>query len=356
MPTSRRAFLALSCASALGQEAVSERRRYADPATEFEVVRMTDPAHDSVLAAPPARWVDRRSRSLLFASSRGSGPQPWTMDLASGEQRPLGVFAGFEAGSLTLSGDDREAWFSEGATLRAVQLGSGRARELARIREGWRVRGALAPSDDGTHLFYIEERGDACEVRKLRPARGGAETVAAQAGLIDEVAPNPKRAAVLWRTSAGELWVGGFDGAGRRRVATPAGKVLEGRWSPDGQSLLYLLEPAEKGSLVSIREQALDSQEDRLVARTSQYASFEANANASVFVGASRSLASPMVLVLLRATRREFTLCEHKAREAGQVRPRFTPNSQRVVFESDRHGGRAIYLLNVEKLIEKTDS
>ena len=41
MPTTRRAFLALGCVSALGQapETVSERRRYADPATEFEVIR-----------------------------------------------------------------------------------------------------------------------------------------------------------------------------------------------------------------------------------------------------------------------------------------------------------------------------
>jgi oligogalacturonide lyase len=60
--------------------------------------------------------------------------------------------------------------------------------------------------------------------------------------------------------------------------------------------------------------------------------------------------------VLLRATRREFTLCEHRSSTPQGVQPRFTPNSQRVLFESDRHGKRAIYMLNVEKLIEKTDT
>lgn len=372
MPSSRRAFLAVSWMPLLGQEkareqtpgkapersaaAPTEWRRYADPATEFEVVRLTDPGHESMLPAPPARAVDRRSRNLLFCASRGSGWQPWLMDLGNGEQRPLGIFQGFEAGSCTLSGDDREAWFSDGAALRALQLSSGRQRELARLREGWTLRGPLAPSEDGTHLFYVEQRDGKSEVRRLRAAKGAAETVAGQAGGILETVPNPRRATLLWRTEAGELWVCAFDGAGKRRVQTPPGKVLEARWSPDGQSLLYLLAPEEKGSLPSIREQGLDGQEDRLLAKTSQFVSFEANANASVFVGASRSLASPMVLVLLRATRREFTLCEHRAGEPARVLPRFTPNSQRVLFQSDRHGRSAIYMLNVEKLIEKTDT
>ena len=92
------------------------------------------------------------------------------------------------------------------------------------------------------------------------------------------------------------------------------------------------------------------------MARTSQFAAFGRNPNATVFVGASMSKASPMVLVLLRSTRREFTLCEHRASNPDIVCPRFTPNSQRLIFESDRHGKRALYMLNVEKLIEKTDS
>lgn len=338
------------------QASGSEWRRYPDPATEFEVIRLTDPAHESAMPLPPARAIDRRSRNLLFSASRGSGWQPWQMDLGNGQQRPLGVFEGFKPDSLTLSGDDREAWFGDGSGLSAVQLSSGRQRELARLREGWTLSDGPVPSDDGTHLFYVEQRDGQFEVRKLRASKGTPETVTGQDGAILEIAPNPKRAMFAWRSEAGALWVCTFDGTGRRRVQTPAGQVLEARWSPDGQSLLYLLKPAEQGSLPAIREQGLDSQEDKLVARTSQFASFEPNANASVFVGASRSLASPMVLVLLRATRREFTLCEHRSGQPAHVLPRFTPNSQRVLFQSDRHGKSAIYMLNVERLIEKTDS
>jgi oligogalacturonide lyase len=72
-------------------------------------------------------------------------------------------------------------------------------------------------------------------------------------------------------------------------------------------------------------------------------------------VGASRNVSSPALLLLLRVTRREFTLCEHKAGSAELVAPRFSPDSQRVYFQTDRHGKPAIYDMHVEKLVEKTD-
>jgi oligogalacturonide lyase len=33
----------------------------------------------------------------------------------------------------------------------------------------------------------------------------------------------------------------------------------------------------------------------------------------------------------------------------------FSPDSQRVYFQSDRDGKRAIYCMHVEKLVEKTE-
>ncbi len=62
------------------------------------------------------------------------------------------------------------------------------------------------------------------------------------------------------------------------------------------------------------------------------------------------------MLLMLRVTRRELTLCEHQASEPGITAPRFTLNSQRILFESDRHGKPAVYSMNVERLVEKTDS
>jgi oligogalacturonide lyase len=72
-------------------------------------------------------------------------------------------------------------------------------------------------------------------------------------------------------------------------------------------------------------------------------------------VGASRNAASPTILILLRGTRRELTLCEHKASHPETVAPVFAPDSQRIYFQSDRDGKPAIYCVHVEKLVEKTE-
>jgi oligogalacturonide lyase len=79
-----------------------------------------------------------------------------------------------------------------------------------------------------------------------------------------------------------------------------------------------------------------------------------ANRDASVFVGSSRNT-SPTVLLFLRTGHSERTMCEHKASNAEAVAPLFSPDSQRIYFQSDRHGKPAIYSMHVEKLVEKTE-
>ena len=55
------------------------------------------------------------------------------------------------------------------------------------------------------------------------------------------------------------------------------------------------------------------------------------------------------------AARRELALAEHRASDAALVAPAFAPNSQFVVFVSDRHGKPAIYWIAVDKLVSETD-
>jgi len=127
-------------------------------------------------------------------------------------------------------------------------------------------------------------------------------------------------------------------------------------WSPDGKTVLYLNFPEDTKQLNNLREVTPDSNTDKVVAKTSQFVHFGMNKDNSVFVGASRSTASPTVLLLLRMTKREFTICEHKASHPEMVAPRFSPDSQRVYFQSDRDGKSALYCMHVEKLVEKTES
>lgn len=350
MEQSRRSFLAgVAVAS---QEWV----RYQDPATEFDVRRLTSPEHESTLSPQPARCIDRRSRNLLFSAMSGENWAPFQIDLSNGQIKPLAAVEDYAPESLTFSSDDRAALFFSGPKLISVQLNNQHRQELAGVRDGWTHSGPLVSTEDGQSLFFVEMQDGNSNIRRLRQPKGNPETAVEVRGPVAGLTPNPKRAMLLWLNGTGELWVAAFDGAGQRRVETPAGKVLQALWSPDGQTLQYLLEPAESNQLIAIREQGLDSRADSLLAKTSQFVSFARNANSSVFVGASRSKASPNILLLLRATRREFTLCEHKARNPAAAAPCFSANSQRIFFQSDRHGKMAIYMMNVEKLIEKTDS
>jgi oligogalacturonide lyase len=120
--------------------------------------------------------------------------------------------------------------------------------------------------------------------------------------------------------------------------------------------VLYLNYPEDRTKLNALREYTPDDDTDKLVAPTSQYVQFGSNRDTSVFVGASRNAASPVILILLRVTRRELTLCEHKASHPEMVAPMFAPDAQRIYFQSDRHGKPALYGLHVERLVEKIES
>ena len=145
------------------------------------------------------------------------------------------------------------------------------------------------------------------------------------------------------------------DGSQKRQLKLAAGSVGPANWTADGKTLLYLNFPADRTQLTAIREAVPDNNGESLVAKTSQYAHFGFNLPATVFVGACRSAASPTIIVMLRSVRRELTLCEHKSSHPETVAPRFSPDTQKLYFQSDRDGEPAIYCMHVERFLEKTD-
>ena len=56
----------------------------------------------------------------------------------------------------------------------------------------------------------------------------------------------------------------------------------------------------------------------------------------------------------VRAAHSERTLCEHKASNPEWVAPVFSPDSQRIYFQSDRHGKPALYEVRVGRFVEET--
>lgn len=356
---SRRSWLASALAPALaaqnrGKTFPSEMKRFADPATEFAIERLTDPSHASQLPAWYQRAVARRGSTLLYSSDQPGTLQAFRMDYQSGECRQLTECQALDPASLTFSPDDRAIWYRDGEPLKTASTSGSGEREVYRPDGGWEIAGFNLTSD-GLYAGVVERKGERGRVRLVRTGRGTATTLAEPDGVPSDPMPRPKRASLIYRLG-GELWLAHFDGQVNRKLPVAAGAVSCAQWAPDGRTILYLNEPEDPKKLVGLRELTPDTGQDKHVANTSQFVHFAMNADGTVFLGASRNVASPHVLLLVRSVRRELTLCEHRARDPRTVVPRFAPSGQRIFYQTDRHGNPAIYSMSIERLVEKTES
>ena len=356
---SRRFFLAaipgVCYAAATGKGSVvpSSVSRYADPTTEFQVSRLTDPQHTSALPPHYARALSRKGSFLLFASDESGSAQAYRMDLKTGQSRLLTDAEGFNPACFSLLADDRNFCYADGGRVYLSSLASLRPRQVYQAQEGYQPS-ALSITDDGLSAALVERKGSRNRLQWIRMTDGMAATLAEADEELSDPAPRPRRASVLYRR-AGGAWLANIDGKQNYRLKTADGQAASATWNPDGRTVLYLNIPADPHRLRNIREFTPDTNDDKALSDTTQYACFERNADGSVFVGASGSKASPYVLLLLRAVQREFTLCEHRASDPAKVSPIFSPNSQQVFFSSDQHGKPAIYRIAVDKQVESTE-
>lgn len=351
-------MLAPTAASAQRQDAgqilATERFRYADPATEFIISRLTSPKHETRTSGSPGGGISSNSNFMVATASFDSRKSLIWLDLTTGASRVIAQPADLNPETVTMTVDDRWIAFADGQELTAIRRQGARRQTLAKLVPGVTLQAGLSASTDRLSFYFAESLAGGARLKSARLGVAQDQVIAECDEPVAELAPNPRRALLGWRTQSGRLWMTGFGGGKSRRIETPDGRVLQFHWSRDGSAMLYLFEPADRSKLVEIREQQVDTRADILVGKTSQFACFTPNTNGTAFVGASRSKASPHILLLLRATQREFTLCEHGDTEPALCRPAFTPDSQSVVFTSRMHGQRAVYVAGVEKLIEKT--
>ncbi|MBI4875188.1 MAG: PD40 domain-containing protein [Acidobacteria bacterium] len=319
-------------------------------------MRLTDPAHSSYLPPYYGSALARRGNFLLYACDRPGALQAFRLDLKTGASRQLTDAGALDRRALALAADERSFCYFDGARLLQTSVASLREREVYQTGGGFEPAGGLSLTSDGLYALFVERKAQTHRLRLLRLGRGTAETVLEAGEPLAEPQPRPRRAGILYRRGGDELWLVNFDGRDNRKLKTAPGACGPAFWSPDGRTVLYLNFPEERSKLNSIREHTPDTHADALVAPTSQFAHFGCNADASVFVGASGSKASPHVLLLLRVSRRELTLAEHRAGDAALVAPIFSPSNRTVFFQSDRHGKPAIYSIGVEKFVEPAES
>ncbi|MBS1860016.1 MAG: PD40 domain-containing protein [Acidobacteria bacterium] len=363
MPGVTRRFLLFGSLTAAGLRAAekgasfpSDATRYPDPVTSIDVYRLTSPEYSTTMTAYYNRGIARNSGWMLCCCDRVGSPQGFRLDLKGGEMKQLTEAEDLDGTTLTLLPDNRAFCYAAGRSVwLAPATGGGRKREVYRIAEGWERAGGISVGPDGTHVTLAERKGDTWRLR-IAPLTGtGARTVIESPTAMTDPIARPMRAQILYRQAEDAMGLVNMDGTQNRRLKLAPGGVGTPDWATDGRTLLYLNFPLDHTQLNNFREFNPDANTDKTIGKTSQYESFSANHDASVFVAASRNNASPDVFLYLRVTQSERTLCEHKSR-AGWVDPVFAPDSQRIYFQSDRHGKPAIYCMHVEKLVEKTEA
>ena len=345
-----------------GRVIPSVAAKYLDPATEFVVVRVTDPQYNSLL--PSGRTRPLTSRAMLYASDISGKWEAYRMDLRTFESRQLTDANALDPASLSFQAGEKGFWHFDEGRLIDTNLATGKTREVYRSPEGFERRAGAAYADDGRSAVFVEKGANSYRLRLLDLLRGTARTLVENDGEIAEPLVRPKHAAALCQMG-GARWLVDFGSGKQQRATLAEGEVPQCQWTSDGHSLLYLSRPPDPNKLAELREYFPEGTNaegtnakvvnDSGIAKTSQFVRFFANADASVFAGASGSKASPYVLLLARTVKREFTLAEHRASDPRMVAPMFTPNSQSLLFQSDRHGKPAIYFMAVEKFVSETE-
>jgi oligogalacturonide lyase len=361
---SRRSFLAslsaAGCSLAAeiggkGKTFPAAIKRYADGATEFPVTRLTDPAYSTFLPPVYSRAVSRHN-FVLCASDMTGRFEAFRIDIKSGQMRQFTEASDLDPFSLTLAADEHGFFYLDGNQLIHSSLPALHTRTVYEIPADFERGRGIGVSEDAQYAALVEKKDAHYRLQLIHLAGNApAVTIAECDEEIRGPIPRPRRASILYRRGNG-VWLGNYDGKQNYRLRLAEGEAGTALWSPDGRDVLYLNYPPDPHKLHDLRAFTPDSNEDHAIADTSQFVAFDSNADASVFVGASGSKASPHVLLLVRTVKRELTLAEHRSSDPSIVRPTFAPNSQRVFFGSDLHGKPAIYGMSVEKFVEETDA
>lgn len=349
MPCSRRQFLASSLllpavASAQRNSYDSESKEFLDPVTEVVIQRMTSEANNSFLLPPAHRSISRRSDQVLIANDREGVLRLYFLDLKSGTQRLVSPEPLLNPSAACLLPDDRSALFlthsrqlrSTSARFKSVDLPSGS--EL--------LEGPIALFD-GTAAVLLTKSASSHHIMLWNAA--GLTPLLTHEGVLASLRVAPRQKTLLFRRDA-QLCSLALPATKPALLPLDAASMAGLQW--DWQGSAFLFAHTEPPNRVSIEEYDFATRKPRWSARTSQYSEFMPNRDSSVFVGASKSKASPLVLIMLRVTKRELAIAEH--RSSGPVYPMFTPNSQYVLYQTDRLGKSCVFGVKVNKLVEET--
>lgn len=302
-----------------------------DAATETIVYRLSSPSANTWLPRSDNRSVSNRERFLVCSSDRSGTVLPYRLDLRTGLGQSLAQTTKLDPASLTLDRSGRLLYLLDDGAVKEINVGNRHERVVADHVDMFALGGGSADT-----LFL--KRGDAVETSSGKRIADGASEI---------LLPDSTGQRCLFRRGS-ELWLASVSAPPKQLSSQSVSAPF---WSPDEMAVLFL-EPDENRA--RIMQVDVAGTGTTALSKTAPFAAFAPNANATVFVAASRSKAQPLLTLLLRSPMRELPLCEHHATRPANVNPVFSPDSRRVYFQTDREGRWAIYSIDASMLVEPT--
>jgi oligogalacturonide lyase len=406
----RRAFLAASAPLwakdgrfGKGARFQSPIVKFADPLTERQVWRLTDPATLHHLPHFHHHFIARNNESVLVASEITGERQIFELRIedagrgaaqsAVASMTQLTEGPGVHPYSATLGPRDRWFYVLQGDTLKQIDIRKGKERKIYSAPAGWRLTGHMSGADEGQHVALIEMRAadwvddfeqqfakrPRCRLRVVE-SRSGRNWVALETdNWLAYPQFRPRGSTILychegpWHKVDGRVRLVGLNGENPRNLRPrEAGEGLRHEfWGADEEQayyVYYVFYPDETGRGATVRRISEAGGKEEVISRCSSFGWLQGNDDSSVIVGASRSLAGPNIYLLFTHLQREITVCEHASsskpypvagtrfqdRSVAWPEPVFSHDSQWVYFTSDKEGKPAIYRLNVADLVAQT--
>ncbi|MCP5112079.1 MAG: hypothetical protein GY953_14715, partial [bacterium] len=243
----------LIAASRRGRVFRAESSTNEDPATGFEVTRLTDPAYSSHLPNSHYRFISSKHNFLLYSSDRGGTMQAFRLDLNKDQHRQITAARNLDPGCLTLFGNDKSFAFIDGGVLFQAGSKGGKPRKLFEAHDGWQLSGGLDIDPDGRTGALAETRAGVSRLLLLDVKRRKAAPVTEQDGVLSNPMLRPGHHSILYRSNRDELWMVNHDGNSRRRLNLPPGRLGPIYWVAGAGSFHYLSIP-EGGNLPAIHQ------------------------------------------------------------------------------------------------------
>ena len=367
---------------------ISEIFKYRDPSTQREVWRLTNPKVLSDHAYFYERDISKDNSFVVFVSNRTGSRQLFLARLPSGEIIQLTHERWLSRYSFSMSPDDREVFYvatgETGIALKALRLPDLSLREVHHFSSDWRFHSEIAVSSDGKLLGFVEiwsSDDDAgaefplCRI-VVSKADGSRSWVVHQEGYNlghPQFRPVYNDMIMFSHDEQREhaIWFVDVDGSDLRSVTLAKGleRIVHQFWSADGSKIFYMHFPKWYGEDATVRLLDPVTLKEQVLMPASGWSHFEANRDLSLLVG--DSVTTPYIFLANVTTRLEFPLCEHgtswkdysalypgvvTSSQDSHPHPAFSDDGNMIIFNSDRDGLPAVYLVLLRDVFHENSS